>query len=202
MALGQLHLADIALRFQMQHARVSLTWQLEDHPIRFAEVGCDCWIKVGPVPDDTLIVRHLGRVERLVVASPDLIGDRPIGGPDDVAELPFIALAPYEGGRIGLSSRSGSETEITPPVRVTTNNIFSVHRGAVMGAGAAVLPRWFIERDLASGRLVDFLPHWRAATLHINAAFLPARHQPKRLALFLDALERGVREIPGVDAPT
>lgn len=200
-ALGQRQLADIALRFLMQHPQVSLTWQLEDHPIRFAEVGCDCWIKVGPVPDDTLVVRLLGTVERLAVASPKLIGGRPIGGPEAAAKLPFIALSPYEGGRIGLRSRDGSETEIAPAVRFTANNIFSVHRAAMMAIGAAVLPRWFIERDLASGLLVDLLSDWRAARLSISAAYLPARHQPARLALFLDALEKGVLEIPGVEVP-
>jgi len=198
-ALGQLQLADVALRFQMRYPRVALTWQLEDHPIRFAEVGCDCWIKVGPVPDETLIVRRLARVERLVVASPDLIGDRPISGPDDVTGLPFIALSPYEGCRVGLTSAKGTKTDIAPNVRISTNNILAAHRGAVMGAGAAILPRWFIENDLASGRLVDLLTDWRAATLDINAAYLPARHQPKRLALFLDVVEQGVREIPGVN---
>lgn len=198
-ALGQLHLADIALRFQAAHPRVSLTWQLEDDPIRFAEVGCDCWIKVGPVPDETLIVRSLGSVERLVVANPELIGDRAIAGPQDVEALPFLALSPFEGTRIGLRNREGRETEITPEAAVTTNNILSLHRGAVLGVGAAVLPRWFIEKELASGRLKNLLPDWRAARLSINVAFLPARHQPKRLALFLEDLARGLRQIPGID---
>lgn len=197
-ALGQLHLADIALKFQTGNPDVSLSWQLEDRAIRFAEVGCDCWIKVGTVPDETLIVRKLGRVERMVVASPQCIGDRYVTTPDDAATLPFVALAPFEGGRIRLSDEKGDSIEINPQIPVATNNIFSVHRAALMGIGAAVLPRWFIEGDLAAGKLIDIMPKWRAPELSIQVAFLPARHQPKRLEIFLDTLAQEVPNIPGV----
>lgn len=200
-AFGQLHLADIAMTFQSANPRVSLTWQLEDDAIRFAEVGCDCWIKVGTIPDETLIVRTLGCVDRLVVASPSCIGDNAAKTPADLARLPFVALAPFEGGRIRLIRSKKDAVEITPDIAVTTNNIFAVHRATLMGIGAAILPRWFVAEDLASGRLVDALPDWRAARLSVNVAFLPARHQPKRLERFLEALAYGVAAIPGVHAP-
>ena len=198
-ALGQLHLADIALRFQLAHPGVTIDWLLDDDPIRFAEIGCDCWIKVGPVPDDTLILRTLGRVERLLVAAPALVSGRKLRSPQDVAALPCAALAPFEGGEIGLSSKGGRTAKIAPEVRLSTNNIFALHRAALLGLGFAVLPRWFVAADLEAGRLIDLLPVWRAATLTVNAAYLPARHQPKRLTLFLEALASGIEAIPGIE---
>ena len=198
-ALGQLHLADIALRFQLDHPGVTIDWHLDDEPIRFAEIGCDCWIKVGPVPDDTLILRALGRVERLLVAAPALVASRRPKTPKEVAALPCAALDPFEGGQIGLTSKTGKTARIAPEVRVSTNNIFALQRAALLGLGFAVLPRWFVEPDLAAGRLVDLLPAWRAATLSINVAYLPARHQPRRLTLFLEALASGVAAIPGIE---
>ena len=197
-ALGQLHLADIAVRFQLAHPAVSIDWLLDDDPIRFAEIGCDCWIKVGPVPDETLIVRELGRVERLLVAAPTLVGSQRIGVPEDVAALPCAALDPFEGGRIVLTSKDGGTHMLTPNVALSTNNIFALHRAALMGAGFAVLPRWFVADDLAAGRLVDLLPEWRAATLTVHIAYLPSRRRPRRLTLFLEALEAGFAEIPGI----
>jgi len=197
-ALGQLHLADIALGFQLAHPGVTIAWQLDDDPIRFAELGCDCWIKVGAVPDETLILRELGRVERLLVAAPALLGSRRLRGPEDLAAWPCAALDPFEGGRIGLTSRGGRTARIAPEVRVSTNNIFALHRAALRGVGFAVLPRWFVQDDLDAGRLVDLLPAWRPATLTIGVAYLPARHQPRRLTLFLQALASGIGAIPGI----
>ena len=198
-ALGQRHLLDIALDFQCLHPQVSLAWQLQDEPVRFAEVGCDCWIKIGLVPDETLVVRHMGRVVRCLVASPLLVGRDCLAGPADVEALPFVALDPFEGGRIALAKGEGAVVEIRPQVRVATNNIFALYRAALKGVGAAILPTWFIAEDLAAGRLINLLPQWRAASHAVNAAYLPARHQPRRLALFLDALEKGMREIDGIE---
>ena len=200
-ALGQLHLADIAVDFQMQYPEVSLTWELSDHAIRFAEVGCDCWIKIGVVPDETLVVREIGRVERLVVATPELVGDASKIGADRVSGLPFVALTPFEGRRIVLHDSQRDVLGFEPRISVATNNIFAVYRAVLKSAGAAILPKWFVQKDLDAGRLVDLLPAWRAEELHINAAYLPGRRQPKRLTSFLQTIADNISFVPGVSNP-
>ena len=66
-----------------------------DGAIRFAEVGCDCWIRVGHFPDERLVVREIARVERLLVASPGYLDEagRP-RTPRAVERHRFLALAP------------------------------------------------------------------------------------------------------------
>ena len=95
-ALGQTHLVDMAARFLIEHPKVTLEWELEDDPIRFAERGCDCWIKIGPVPDDTLVVRTLGQVERIIVAAPNLLRSSLKGHPRSLEALRLLFLA-FEG---------------------------------------------------------------------------------------------------------
>ncbi|NIA70556.1 LysR family transcriptional regulator [Pelagibius litoralis] len=198
-ALGQLHLAEAVLRFQQAQPGVSITWLLEDETIRFAEIGCDLWIKVGPVPDETLVVRSLGRVERLVVAAPDLIKGRRISAPADLAELPCAALAPFEAASIPLTRADGTVETVDASVALATNNIFAAHKAAQLGIGYAVMPRWFVEGELKAGDLIDVLPGWRAKPLTINAAYLPSRRQTRRLKLLIDHMAEAVSAIPGID---
>lgn len=198
-ALGQTHLVDMAARFLMDHPNVTLEWELEDDPIRFAERGCDCWIKIGPVPDDTLIVRTMGHVERLIVAAPELV-DRRLVEPAALEAVPFIALAPFEGGSLTLTDQEGTPVSVSLRPRMTTNNIVSILRAVRLGAGAAIMPTWFVSDDLKDGRLIDVLPGWRASDLSINAAFLPARNQPRRLEAFLQFLSKGVQGMPKVSS--
>ncbi|MGF1475517.1 MAG: LysR family transcriptional regulator [Geminicoccaceae bacterium] len=200
-ALGQAHLVDIALRFQKQHPGITLDWRLDDETIRFTEVGCDCWIKVGMVPDDRLIIRSLGEVERLIVAAPSLLGSGPAQMPSNVEKWPLAALAPFEGGRIRLTNRQGQARVIEPEVRFITDNIVALRQATLSGVGFAVLPRWFIQAELDEGRLIDPLPNWRALPLTVRAAFLPSRRQPRRLRRFLDHLQQEMTTISGIAPP-
>ena len=193
-ALGQLHLARAALGFQQIYPDIEIAWQLQDDPLRFAEMGCDLWIKVGPVPDDGLIVEPLGRIARMVVAAPGFGG----GGPEALEALPCAVLDQFEGARIPLASAQGARTEITPQVAMRTNNIFTAREAALMGVGFAVMPRWMVQEDLDRGTLVDAAPGWHAPELIVNAAFLPAQRQTHRLRLFRGHIARAVRDMPGI----
>ena len=199
-ALGQLYLMAITLKFQQAHPLISLSWHLEDSDIRFAEIGCDCWIKVGPVPDPSLLSEPLGQAERIVVASPQLLAQYGAHKtPEALGELPCIALEPFEGGHIPLTNKKGKTVLVSPQVQMKTNNIFALRQATVAGLGLAVMPRWLIADELEKGTLVDFIPMWRAPKLTIYVASLPKRHRPRRLHRFIEDLKAEVRHISGIE---
>ena len=201
-ALGQGPLARLAWQFQQANPGITLNWLLDDQPIRFSELGCDCWIRVGAIPDETLVVRMLGSAERLLVASAEFLKQH--GQPEtvnDAKRLALTALAPFEGSRIPLHDRRGRTVDIEPPIRLSTNNIVALKEAVSTGLGMAVLPRWFIDDELQSGSLAEVLPQWRAPSLPIRIAYLPGRHQPRRLRAFLDFLSDAVTKIDGITPP-
>jgi len=190
-ALGQTVALDSAIAFQAAHPDVVLDWILEDAPIRFAEVGCDLWLRVGAVPDETLIVQPLAEVQRIIVAAPGLAGTVD-GDLDALADLPCAALRPFEGGRLPLTGPSGEAARLDARVSFASNNIATTKRVALAGGGYAILPRWLVAGELEAGTLIEPLPGWRAGSLTINAAFAPARRQTRRLRLFIDAMKDGL----------
>ncbi len=199
-ALGQQYLVRIACDFQAHNPGVSLTWELDDQPIKFAEAGCDCWIRVGPVPDETLIVRRIGSVDRVLVASKAFIKRSGLPDTPKAAErLPLVALDPFEGGRVPLS-RNRRRVEINPPVCMRTNNIYAMKEATRSGLGMAVLPTWFISDELKRGALIDVMPGWKAPVLDLHLAYLPGRHQPLRLRAFIDFLENSITGLAGIKA--
>jgi molybdate transport repressor ModE-like protein len=197
-ALGQGVLADIALRFAAQHPALQLDWTLSDDPVRFAEEGCDLWIRVGRIDDDALIVRPLGQIERLIVGVPGLVDAEGVDGPMRLNDQPFITVAPFEGGQITLTGVDGQVEMLRPPVAFATSNILTAHRGVLAGVGLAVMPRWLVAKALESGALIDVLPDWRAAQLSLQLAYLPARRQTRRLCAFIDFLIQTADDILGL----
>ncbi|MEJ6401521.1 LysR family transcriptional regulator [Yoonia sp. 2307UL14-13] len=197
-ALGQMHLARAAIAFQEAHPQVRLSWLLDDNPIRFTEIGCDLWIRIGPVPDDTLVLQTLGKIERLVVAAPALLKGKTIRAPADLDALPCAAITPFDGARIRLEHIDQPAVTVIPPIAITTDNIFLAQQAALSGIGFAVMPKWLVADALAAGALIDVLPHWRAESLPLNLAFIAAPRQTKRFDLFRTAMVHAVADIDGI----
>lgn len=196
-ALGQIHLAKIATDFQLTHPEVKLTWELDDSQIKFTESGCDCWIKVGNIEDETLIVKPTASAVRKLVASPELLKKNKSLNIQQVSTLPMITLQPFEGGRVPLTKGKNTRS-LAFNSAMETNNIFSAKEACLRGLGVSVMPLWFITSELKTGELVDVLPDWFAPELDINIAYLPNKFKPMRLNLFIDHITARIRTLPGL----
>lgn len=185
-ALGQRLLVKAAAQFIKDHPDISIDWRLRDDVIRFAEQGCDCWIKVGPIPDETLVLRELARVERLIVGTPECLARHADMGVD---ALPWLALGPFEGNRIELFDDAERLRSFSVTPILASDNIFAIYEAAMQGLGVAIMPRWFVASDLAAGNLVDAAPGLRAARLPVNLALAPGTKRPPRVERFCLALQ-------------
>ncbi|MEM9013426.1 MAG: LysR family transcriptional regulator [Pseudomonadota bacterium] len=183
-ALGQRHAIRGAIAFQHAHPDVTVSWTLTDAPIRFDEEGCDCWIRVGDVPDDRLVVRTIGHVERIVVASP-AFADHVDG---DLTALPWVTLSPFEGERIALWNSQGDEHAFRATSRLVTNNIHAQTAAVLSDIGAAIVPRWFILEELRDGRLIELSTTLAARSLPISIATAATRSRPRRVDAFVQAM--------------
>ncbi len=185
-ALGQSLFIRAAAQFMKDHPDVSIEWRLQDSVIRFAEEGCDCWLKVGPVPDETLVVRELARVERMVVGTHAFNTTRQTTA---IKDLDWLTLGPFEGNRIELFNTAGDTTVFSVKPKLASDNILAIHEACLHGVGVAILPRWFIADDLASGRLVDIAPDLRAPKLPVNLALASGSRRPARVERFCEAMQ-------------
>ncbi|GLS26045.1 LysR substrate-binding domain-containing protein [Marinibactrum halimedae] len=151
------------------------------------------------MPDDTLIVKKLGSVERILVASKDFLEANGMPkNPSQAKAYDTIGLLPFEGGKIPLSNEQGKTVYLQPFLKTTTNNIFALKELVISGLGMAVMPRWFINQELEQEQLINLLPEWRAPSLDVHIAYLPGKHQPLRLRAFAELMVREVGRIPGI----
>ncbi|MEO0923842.1 MAG: LysR family transcriptional regulator [Pseudomonadota bacterium] len=185
-ALGQSLFIKAAAQFIKDHPGITIDWRLRDDVIRFAEEGCDCWLKIGPVPDDTLVVSELARVERIVVGTPDCLARHAGIGLDS---MPWLTLGPFEGNRIELFDRQERAQAFSVAPKLASDNIFAVYEAAMQGVGIAIMPRWFVNADMKAGTLANAAPELRAARLPVNLALASGTKRPARVGQFCNAVQ-------------
>ena len=70
---GRRHVAPLVPGFLQQHPEVSLSLNLSDRVVDIVNEGVDCAVRVGDLPDSSLVSVRLADNRRLCVASPDYL---------------------------------------------------------------------------------------------------------------------------------
>jgi DNA-binding transcriptional LysR family regulator len=202
-AFGQAQLLAPMLQFLARHPQVNLEWILEDRHPDFIAEGIDCAIRVGTVDAPHLVAVPLAEVPRIVIASPQLIGEADPRDPALLTTVPWIALTTYYRDRITLLPDDGGPAlQIAIQPRLFTDNLFVVREAALAGLGAAVVSAWLVEEALRAGRLIRLMPEREAPPLPVHLVYPTTRQMPSRLRAFIDAMKaslphtHGMRRLP------
>jgi DNA-binding transcriptional LysR family regulator len=192
-AFGQNHLVGPMAEYLRQHPRVSVEWLLHDTPPDFIAEGIDCAIRVGEVSDPSAVAIRIGEVPRILVASPSLLAGRPVPRtPEDLADLPWLALLPFYRREVRLHCGAETRTLAIQP-RVTTDSLYALRNSALQGLGVALASEWLLKDPVASGELLNVLPDWRGEPLPVHITYPYAAFYPARLRVFVEMMRDTVR---------
>ncbi len=202
-AFGQQQLVAPLAEYLARYPRMTVDWVLHDRTPDFIGEGIDCAIRVGEVPDPSMVAIRLGDVPRIVIATPGLFAGRTLPAhPDELATLPWIAVSHYYRDEVTLThAHSGDTVRVPVQPRLYTDNLYAMRSAVVLGVGAALGSRWALREELDAGRLVQLVPDWQASPLPIWLIYPPARFYPARLRRFIDIMRVAVPRAYGVVAP-
>lgn len=185
---GRRHVAPLVPAFLAQHPEVSLSLNLSDRVVDIVNEGFDCAIRVGDLPDSSLVSVRLADNRRLCVAAPDYLARA--GTPASPAELTkhqCLTLSSDASQTRGWAFVvDGEVTHLRPGGRLDCSDGQVLHRWCVQGLGIAWRSTWEVEGDIAAGRLVPLLEDFAAPPNGIYAVFPQRRHLPLRVRLWID----------------
>ena len=193
-AFGQEHLIAPLVRALQDAPGLRVDWLLNDAPPNFIEQGLDCAIRVGGKAEGAVVAIPLAQVPRVLVASPALLASRPIEEPDDLAALPWIALATYYRQDLPLERDDGVRQRLGIRPVLATDSLYAAREAARLGLGAALLSGWSVRQDIIEGRLVHLLPRWRGPALPVQLLYPNPPAPTTRLRYFIEAMRRSMRE--------
>jgi DNA-binding transcriptional LysR family regulator len=188
---GRRHVAPLVPEFLAQHPEVSLSLNLSDRVVDIVNEGVDCAVRVGDLPDSSLVSVRLADNRRLCVATPAYL--QRAGTPASPAELSrhaCLTLSSDASQTRGWAFQvDGAVTHLRPGARLDCSDGQVLHEWCLQGLGIAWRSTWEVQGDLAAGRLVSVLDDFAAPPNGVYAVFPSARHLPLRVRLWIDFLK-------------
>ena len=188
---GRRHVAPLVTKFREQHADVTISLNLSDRVVDLAGEGFDCAVRVGDLPDSSLVSVRMADNRRLCVATPRYLKTH--GTPLHPGELPkfdCLTLSSEASQTRGWSFRIGDEVVYLRPrgsLDCTDGQV--LHDWCLAGYGIAWRSIWEVENEIAAGRLIAVLDDFAAPPNGIYAVFPQRKHLPLRVRLWIDFLK-------------
>ena len=195
---GRRHVAPLVPLFRDAHPDVTISLNLSDRVVDLAGEGFDCAVRVGDLPDSSLVSVRLADNRRLCVATPEFL--RRHGTPqhpNDLAKFDCLALTSDASQSRGWAFKlpAGSEgvfevMHLKPggPLDCTDGQV--LHDWCLAGHGLAWRSLWEVEAEITSGRLVSVLEKFAAPPNGVYAVFPQRKHLPLRVRLWIDFLKQ------------
>jgi DNA-binding transcriptional LysR family regulator len=161
--------------------------RLADRIVNLVEDGVDLAVRIGHLPDSSLVARHVGEMRRIVVASSDYLRQR---GEPDTPE----AIASHETIQFGAVTASpdwrfvedGREIRVACTPRFTTNSADAAIQYAEQGGGLTRVLAYQAAQAITAGQLKTVLAKFEQPPLPIHVVYPTSRLLSAKVRTFID----------------
>jgi len=195
---GRRHVAPLAPLFHAQNPDVKISLNLSDRVIDLAAEGFDFAVRVGDLPDSSLVSVRLSDNRRLCVATPAYLQKHGTPKhPSDLMQHSCLTLSSDASQTRGWAfkaqnpedSESPEVFHIRPHGPLDCSDGQVLHSWCLAGMGIAWRSTWEVENDIRSGKLIEVLADFAAPPNGIYGVFPQRKHLPLRLRLWIDFLK-------------
>ncbi len=186
---GAHYLAPQFCEFMRLHPTVELDVHFSDEKIDLVRNGVDVAVRIGHLPDSTLVSRTLATSRRMLVASPGYLDSHaPITVPEDLSGhsiLHYNSLNPQELWKYHFEGER-RQLSITPYLR--SNSATMLMTAVSTGRGLTVMPNYITEGYIRNGQAVEVLKTVDWGVSPVNLLLPAGRRASRRVRALVDFL--------------
>ena len=188
---GRRHVAPLIPAFAAQHPDVSVSLNLSDRVVDIVNESFDCAVRVGDLPDSSLVSVRLADNRRLCVGAPSYLKRAGMpAAPSELMRHQCLTLSSDASQTRGWAFViDGEVTHLRPSGRLDCSDGQVLHDWCLRGLGLAWRSTWEVEDDVAQGRLQVVLEDFAAPPNGIYAVFPQRKHLPLRVRLWIDFIK-------------
>jgi DNA-binding transcriptional LysR family regulator len=186
---GRLHVLPIVCDFLARFPEINVRLVLSDRNAQLVDDQIDMAVRIGTLPDSSLVATRVGSVTYVVCASPDFLAAQGTPKtPQDLARLPCVTLDSVAGGAAWTftSPEAGRNLSIDVRTRLSVNTAEAAIDAAIAGAGLARVLSYQAARSVEAGKLKRVLRKFEGDPLPVSLVYAGQGHLPLKLRSFLD----------------
>jgi LysR family transcriptional regulator for bpeEF and oprC len=188
-SFGRIKMVPLLGPFQTRYPDVRLSVTFTDRYIDLIEEGVDICVRFGDLQDSTLIARRLTSTQFKVVGSPSYLAKhgRP-KSPDDLTRHNCLAFTSRDTRltRPWRFDLPAGETTQMPKGTISFTDGAAMCEAACAGYGLAQLHEYYLDSEIARGRLVPVLEKFKSKAQPIWLVYPQTRHLTPKVRAFVD----------------
>ena len=181
---GRLHVLPVLTEFLDAYPQVEARLMLLDRVIDLVEEGIDAAVRIGPLPDSSLIATRLGGLRRVVCASPAYLKKH--GTPETLADLARHDCITFAGISSPVNWKFDGIGTASIRSRLVVTTAEAAVDAAIAGIGVTRLLLYQVAEALDAGKLRLILTGFETPAVPVNLVSVEGRQAPARVRAFLD----------------
>ena len=197
---GAKHVTPIVTEYLQRYPEVNASCWFLDRVVNMMDEGVDVAVRIGELPDSSMQAVRVGRVRRVICASPGYLERCGIPQiPDDLSAHCIVcasAVTPFPEWQI---VENGVPRNVKLQARMTTTSNDSAVAAAVSGFGLTRLMSYQIADHLRDGQLKIVLSEFEPAALPVHLVHREGRYASQKARVFLDMAIKQLRANPALN---
>lgn len=200
--IGRHHVVPVLVAFLRSAPQIRAQLRLSDHVSDLLEEHVDLAVRLGALPDSTLVATRIALISRVLCASPAYLQARGVpASPDDLAAHDCITYVGYAAADMWEFGEGQASRVIKVSSRLSVDSAEAAVVAAIEDGGIVRVLADQVEQALKAGTLVRLLPAHEPAPMPLSLVYPGQRLMPLKLRAFLDFATPLLRERFGYQHP-
>lgn len=192
---GRLHVLPVVTSFLSTFPEVAVDLLLTDRIAHFLDDQVDVALRIGALPDSSLIATRLGSVRRVVCASPAYLAASGIPKtPEDLAHHNVISFESVSSPSSWIFESGGAELAVSFRSRLSVNTIDAAIDAGLSGVGLIRAMSYQVVDFIRSNRMAIVLEAFEPPPRPVHLVYDKRSRLPLKLRAFVDFATPSLRE--------
>lgn len=192
---GRLHIVPVVAEFLAQYPEIDVKLVLTDRVVHMMDEQIDVAVRIGQLPDSTMVAMNVGAVRRVVCASPAYLASHGAPAtPQDLAGHNCISFEVLESKRAWVFGSGKKELSVPVRSRLAVNTAEAAIAAAMLGVGLVRVLSYQVADAMKRQALDVVLQTYESAPLPVNLVHKGQTPLPLKLRAFLDFVAPRLRE--------